>query len=321
MKRLGNLYSKIISVENLYLADACASRGKAHQYGVQVHNARRDQNLWELHQALHGGEYRTSQYETFKIYEPKEREIFRLPFYPDRIVHHAVLGILEPIFKAHFTADTYACIKGRGIHAAVRKLKTALEDRSGTIYCLKLDIRKFYPSVDHDILKAQLARKFKDPSLLAMLGEIIDSAPGLPIGNYLSQYFANFYLSGLDRWLKEVKGVRYYFRYADDLVILGEDKTALHRLRADIAIYLADRLRLEVKGNYQVFPVAVRGIDFVGYRFYHTHVLMRKRIKQRFARAVRRGVGAQSIASYRGWASHCNSKHLITTLLGKEIEA
>lgn len=315
MKRHGNLFQKIIAVDNLYQADANASRGKAHQYGVQLHDTRRDQNLWELHKMLRDGRYQTSPYQIFKIYEPKEREIFRLPFFPDRIVHHAILNVLEPIFKAHFTADTYACIKGRGIHAAVRKLKAVLQDEPGTQYCLKLDIRKFYPSVDHEILKALLRRKFKDGDLLTLLDGIIDSAPGLPIGNYLSQFFANFYLSGFDHWLKEVKGIRYYFRYADDLVILGNSKPALHALLSDIRQYLFAQLRLEVKANYQVFPVAARGIDFLGYRFYHTHTLMRKRIKQRFARAVKAGAGQQSLASYQGWAKHCNSKHLLEKLL------
>lgn len=315
MKRHGHLFQQIISIDNLYQADVNAAKGKAKQYGVQLHFSRRDQNLWDLHQALHKGQYKTSLYTCFTICEPKERIISRLPFYPDRIVHHAVLSVLEPIFVAHFTADTYSCIKKRGIHAAVRKMKAALQDESDTTYCLKLDIRKFYPSVNHDILKQLLRRKFKDTDLLQLLDEIIDSAPGLPIGNYLSQFFANYYLSFFDHWLKEVKGVRYYFRYADDLVILGDSKAVLHALLEDIKEYLAVNLALDVKPNHQVFPVEARGIDFVGYVFRHTHTRMRKRIKQRFAKAVANNQGAQSIASYRGWAKHCNARHLQKKLL------
>lgn len=314
MRRHGHLYQQIISIDNLYLAEMRASRGKAHQYGVQLHNTRRDLNLWELHQTLYRGQYCTSPYQTFTIYEPKEREIFRLPFFPDRILHHAVVNILEPLFVAHFTADTYSCIKGRGIHAAVRKMKIALQDQEATVYCLKMDIRKFYPSVDHAILKSLLRRLFKDHDLLQLLDGIIDSAPGLPIGNYLSQFFANFYLSFFDHWIKEEKAVRYYFRYADDLVILSSDKSSLHALLTDIRNYLKAHLNLDVKDNYQVFPVAARGIDFLGYRFYHTHTRLRKRIKQRFARAVASGANAQSIASYNGWAKHCNARHLQKTL-------
>ncbi|MDR1338620.1 MAG: RNA-directed DNA polymerase, partial [Prevotellaceae bacterium] len=177
-------------------------------------------NLLKLHETLKAGSFRTSKYTTFTIYEPKEREIFRLPYYPDRIVHHAVMNILEPVWLSIFTADTYSCIKYRGIHATAGKVKKALKDVEGTAYCLKLDIRKFYPSIDHDILKQIIRRKIKDIRLLALLDEIIDSADGVPIGNYLSQYFANLYLAYFDHYIKETEQVKYYFRYADDIVIL-----------------------------------------------------------------------------------------------------
>lgn len=318
MKRRGNLYQEIISPENLRAADAVAQKGKRDQYGVTLHNRNREANIQALHVALRDKTYRTSSYHIFPVYEPKERMIFQLPYYPDRIVHHAIMRVLERIFVASFTADTYSCIKGKGIHAASYALRGALRDQAGTQYCLKLDIRKFYPSVDHSILKNILRRKFKDQDLLWLLEEIIDSAPGLPIGNYLSQYFANFYLTGFDHWLKEVKDIRHYFRYADDLVILAPGKESLHQLLAEIREYLRVKLRLEVKGNYQVFPVASRGIDFVGYVHYHTHVLLRKSIKKSFARMVDKSPSLQSIASYYGWAKHCNSRHLLKTLLINE---
>lgn len=318
MKRIGNLYSRICSIENLQLADAIAQKGKATQYGVVTHNKNQDLNILALHHWLVDKTFKTSEYTTFKIYEPKERIVFRLPYFPDRIVHHAVMNVLEPVFTAMFTADTYSCIKGKGIHAAVRGLKSALKDTVGTKYCLKLDIRKFYPNVNHDILKGLLRRKLKDAELLWLLDEIIDSAEGLPIGNYLSQYFANFYLSYFDHWIKEQKAVKYYFRYADDLVILSDNKPYLHQLLGDICIYLATELQLEVKQNYQVFPVEARSIDFVGYRFYHTHTLLRKSIKKNFARMIASRKNKASIASYRGWAKHCDSKHLIKKLLPNE---
>lgn len=314
MKRIGNLYQHIISPENLSLADARARKGKKNQYGIRLHDKSPEENLWRLNQALFHRQYRTSPYTTFTIQEPKERLVFALPYFPDRITHHAVLNILEPIFRAMFTADTYSCIRGRGIHGAARNVKRALLDQEGTRYCLKLDIRKFYPSIDHDILKALLRRKFKDPDLLWLLDEIIDSAPGIPIGNYLSQFFGNFFLCGFDHWLKETMGVRYYFRYMDDMVILAPDKTYLHQLLAKIREYLREKLRLEVKDNYQVFPVAARGIDFVGYRFFPTHTLLRKRIKKRFARMMARRPNLKSFASYNGWAFHCDSLHLLKTL-------
>jgi len=271
MKRIGKVYEELISVDNLYAADGVAQRGKAKQSAVVAHIAQQDANIWELHKMLRDKTFRTSPYTVFKVWEPKEREVFRLPYFPDRIVHHAIMRVLEPMFVATFTADTYSCIKGKGIHAASYAVRKALRNVPETQYCLKLDIKKFYPNVDHDVLKQLLRRKIKDNDLLWLLDEIIDSAPGLPIGNYLSQYFANFYLSYFDHWMKEVKGVKHYFRYADDLVILAPDKPYLHSLLTEISRYLSEQLKLTVKQNYQVFPVADRGIDFVGYVHYHTH--------------------------------------------------
>lgn len=315
MKRIGNLYNKIIDLENLRLADMRARKGKSGQIGVQLHLKNEDQNIIELHEMLKNKIYKTSAYKTFTVHEPKERLVFRLPYFPDRIAHHAIMRIMEPIFVSTFTADSYSCIKKRGIHAAAESVKEALIDVSGTKYCLKLDIKKFYPSVDHVILKNLLRRKIKDQDLLWLLDEIIDSSEGLPIGNYLSQYFANFYLTYFDHWIKENKHVKYYFRYADDIVILSDSKVYLHSILAEIRDYLSVNLNLQVKKNYQVFPVASRSIDFVGYRFYHTHVLLRKTIKKSFARMLSRRKNRASIASYSGWAKHCNSKNLLKTLL------
>lgn len=318
MKRIGNLYSQIISIENLNEADQKAQKGKSNQYGVKLHNSKRKENIIKLHSLLKENAYQTSTYDVFKVYEPKEREVYRLPFYPDRIVHHAIMNVLEPIFVSTFTADTYSCIKGRGIHLLMNKLKIALKDVDNTTYCLKLDIKKYYPSVDHEVLKQLLRRKFKDVELLALLDEIIDSAEGLPIGNYLSQYLANFYLTYFDHWLKEELKIKYYFRYADDIVILHHDKQYLHGILCEIKSYLNINLKLTVKNNYQVFPVQSRGIDFIGYVFYHTHVLLRKRIKQNFARKLKNKDNATSIPSYMGWLKHCNSNHLIKKLLPNE---
>lgn len=315
MKRIGNLYNKIISIENLKLADSIARKGKSGQYGVQHHEKNMNSNIRLLHKILKDRMYKTSEYTTFKIHDPKERDIFSLPYFPDRILHHAIMNILEPVFVETFTADTYSCIKGRGIHGALRNLKNALRNRKDTLYCLKLDVRKFYPSIDHELLKQLVRRKIKDINLLQLLDEIIDSAQGVPIGNYLSQYFANFYLSYFDHWIKEVKQVKNYFRYADDLVILSGNKTYLHQLLSDIRVYLEINLKLILKGNYQIFPVKARGIDFVGYRFYHTHIKLRKSIKQNFARMLACNKNAKSIASYYGWAVHCNSKNLLKKLL------
>ncbi len=315
MKRKNNIYQQIYSMDNLILADAKARKGKAEQYGIKVFDRDKESNLLKLQQMLINKTYKTSAYSTFLIYEPKEREVFRLPYYPDRITHHAIMNHLERVFTNTFTTDTYSCIKHKGIHGAARAVNKSLKDVEGTTYCLKLDIKKFYPNIDHDVLKSLLRRKFKDQDLLWLLDEIIDSADGVPIGNYLSQYLANFYLTYFDHWIKEDKRVKYYFRYADDIVIFSDNKPYLHQMLSDIKDYLSQHLKLIVKDNYQVFPVADRGVDFVGYVFFHTHTLLRKSIKQSFARMIANRRSDASISSYYGWAKHCNSKNLIKKLL------
>jgi RNA-directed DNA polymerase len=325
MKRVGNLYSQIYSVENLTLADEVARRGKRNSYGVAIHDRRRAENILKLSESLEKKEFRTSPYDNFLLScdNGKIREISRLPYYPDRIVHHAVMNILEPIWGSVFSKDTYSCIKGRGIHSAAKKIKQCLSsDKTGTIYCLKIDVRKFYPSIDHDVLKEILRRKLKDNDLLWLLYEIIDSAPGVPIGNYLSQYFANLYLAYFDHHMKEVERVKHYFRYCDDIVVFGSDKAVLHALRVRIDQYMKINLKLDVKKNWQVFPVDVRGVDFLGYRFRHTHTLLRKSIKKAFARKMARlhgGALIRSYAAYYGWAKHCDSYNLIKKLSNEEI--
>jgi len=319
MKRYGNLFQQICSIENLEMADAKARKGKCFQYGVQLHNKNRKANIIRLREMLLNKTYTTSKYSVFRIYDPKERDVYRLPYYPDRIVHHAIMNLMEKIFVSTFTADTYSCIKGKGIHAAKRAVEKALRNVPNTQYCLQIDIKKFYPSVNHDILKQLLRRKIKDPDLLWLLDDIIDSADGLPIGNYLSQFFANFFLTYFDHWIKETIAVCSYFRYSDDIVILASNKPYLHRLLAAIREYLKTNLKLDVKDNYQVFPIDAQGIDFIGYKFYHGYTLLRKTIKQNFARAVAGSDNSLSIASYWGWAKHCNSNHLIKKLFHERV--
>lgn len=312
MKREGNLYQLICSKDNLRLAESRARKGKQQQYGVRLFDRNYEANLDAVHESLVNKTYKTSEYKVIRIYEKKERIVYKLP-YLDRVVHHLIMIPLEQLFVSVFTTDTYSCIKKRGIHAAHKAIKKALLDVPGTQYYLKLDIKKFYPSVDHDILKALLRRKIKDKDLLWLLDEIIDSAPGLPIGNYLSQYFANFYLTYFDHWVKEVKRVKYYFRYADDIVVLASDKAYLHQLLREFQQYLATELKLEVKGNWRVSPVHC-GLDVVGYVYRHTHIRLRPDIKRNYCRMLFKRYSTQSAASYRGWLQWCNSNHLTKTL-------
>ena len=315
MKRLNNIYEKIYDMNNLILADKKASKGKSNQTGVIEHNKNKEQNLLLLQQMLKNKTYKTSDYKIFKVFEPKERDVYRLPYFPDRIAHHAIMNILEKIFVSVFIKDSYSSIKKRGIHGAANIVKKFLKDKVNTKYCLKLDIKKFYPSINNDILKELLKKKFKDKDLLWLLYEIIDSVEGVPIGNYLSQYFANFYLTYFDHWLKEDKKIKYYVRYADDIVILAKTKEELHILFNEIKNYLENNLKLKIKENYQIFPVESRGIDFVGYKFYHTHILLRKNIKKNLIKMLLRNNNDKSMSSYNGWLKYCDSKNLVKKLI------
>lgn len=329
MKRVGNLYERIIAVDNLLLADANARRGKLQSYGVRKHDANRMEHIQALHDQLANGTFKTSRYKVFTIYEPKEREIFQLPYFPDRIVHHAVMNVLEPIWVSVMTKDTYSCIKNRGLLKCACDTRRALfRSPDGTKYCLKIDIRKFYPSIDHDVLKRIIRRKLKDERLLRLLDGIIDSVEhGVPIGNYLSQYFANLYLAYFDHWVKETLHVTHYKRYADDMVFFAADKETLHRWLDAVRAYLRDELHLTIKHNWQIFPVDARGVDFVGYVFRHTHTRVRKRIKQALCRRVARlnkrktkptkAEYKQAIASWWGWLKYCDSKHFVKQLKRK----
>lgn len=312
-------------MDNLRCAYHKARIGKGHSWGVQRFERDLENNLIRLLDELVTGEYRTSEYKTFTIYDPKERLISSLPF-RDRIVHHAIMNIVESIWTPIFITHTYSCIKGRGIHGAVKHVKRDLKDLQGTQYCLKMDVRKFYPSIDHEILKRIIRRKIKDVNLLNLLDGIIDSSPGVPIGNYLSQFFANLYLAYFDHWMKESKGVTYYYRYADDIVILSNDKAYLHSLLSDIQEYLSEHLNLRLKKNYQVFPVDSRGIDFVGYVFRHGRTDMRKSIKKNFCRLAaklnKKDIPVkdykQRLCSHIGWAKHCDAKNLLKKIIKHE---
>lgn len=310
MKRIGHLYEKIITIENLELADKKARKGKNKQFGVKQHDKDRKQNILNLHEILKNYNYCTSKYSVFYKHEPKLRKIHRLPYYPDRILHHAIMNILEPIFISTFTRNTYNCIKNRGIIKAYKHLKKDLKNIEETKYCLKFDIRKFYENIDLEILKQLLRKKFKDKKLLNLLYEIIDSLDEIPLGNYLSQYFSNFYLTYFDHWVKEKVKIKYYYRYCDDIVILSDSKEYLWQIFNVIKNYLIINLNLTIKSNYQVFPVISRGIDFLGYKFYHTHILLRKSIKERMKKKLIKSQNKEIIASYRGWTKWANSRNL-----------
>jgi hypothetical protein len=315
-------------MENLKMAHKNAKKGKNHYSEVKMVDSDPDLYLSALHESLKNKTFRNSKYEiiTKETDSGKVRDIYKLPYYPDRIVHHAILQVVGEIWYKGLIRDTYSSIKGRGIHDGVERMKKAMQDKENTRYCLKLDVKKYYQSIDNEMLKVVVRKKIKDPDLLWLLDEIIDSTEGVPIGNYLSQYFGNIYLSGLDHYCKSK--VKYYFRYCDDIVILHKDKAFLHTFYKEIETWL-NGIKLEIKDNWQVFPVDKRGIDFLGYRFFHDYILLRKSIKQNLKRSVKRiktkhtkmntSLIINSIMSYYGWFKHANCKNLQNSIFDDEI--
>lgn len=319
VKRLNNLYSQVCTIDNINLADDNAQNNKDSKE-IDNHNEHKRDDNYKLLKLLEEHDFKTSEYKKFKIYKPKERIIFKLPFFPDRIAQWAVMNIMEEHWVNIFIAHTYSCIKGRGIHKLADDLRKALtKDVDGTKYCLKIDVRKFYPSINHDDLKRIVRRKIKDEDMLVMLDEIIDSTDGVPIGNYLSQYFANLYLTYFDHWMLEEVKVKHYFRYADDIVVLSDNKEFLRKVLILIKMYLHHVLHLELKPNYQIYPVESRGIDYVGYVFYHDYILLRKSIKKRIFKLINKYKKGEidlkelqrRLTSYIGWLKYCNSKNLL----------
>lgn len=306
----------LCSDENIKSAFEAAKKGKRHYREVQLIEANTDKYLGELREMLISKTFQTSPYETFtKVSGAKVREIHKLPFFPDRIVHHCIIQVVQQLWVNSLIRDTFSTIPGRGIHDGVRRIKAAMKDKEGTLYCLKLDINKYYPSVDHDVLKAIIRKKIKDEDFLSLLDNIIDSAPGIPIGNYVSQWFGNLYLNYFDHYCKEVLKCRYYYRYCDDVVVLADNKAFLHGVLAAMNDYLVGNLKLSVKSNYQVFPVDARGVDFLGYRFFHGYTLVRKRIVKEMKRKLDQSA---SLASYWGWLKHADSYRLTQKYLNNE---
>lgn len=309
MKRRGYLYDRICSIDNLTLADKIARRGKSKQKSIKLFDHNRQDNIIDLHHCLINREYKTSEYNVFTIFEKKERVIFQLP-YRDRVVHWAIMNVVEDTFVKSFTADTYSCIKGRGIHKCLNNITKALKDTKATRYCLKIDIKKYYPSIKNSILKDMLRKKFKDKDLLNLLDEIIDSNPnGCPIGNLLSQWFGNFYLTYFDHYVKEELKIKHIYRYCDDICILGSNKDELRILLGKIKTYLGDNLKLELS-NYQIFPIESRGIDFLGYVIFHDCIYLRKSIKLAYIRMLKYNNNVASRGAYKGWLDHCNAINL-----------
>lgn len=333
MKRLGNIWSRIISEENLAEAIRKASLGRKHRLPVKRVLSNVPFYLNDLQTLLASGNYQTSEYQYKVVHEPKERQISILPFYPDRIVHHAIMNVLGAYWESLFIDDSYACRVGKGQHkGSIRCAEFARQYK----YVLKCDISKFYFSIPHSNLKGMLVQKIKDQQTLELLFEIIDSSSrcatckpgiGLPIGNLTSQWLGNLYLHYLDIYVKQDLHVKGYLRYCDDFLLFSNNKEDL-RCKAELVCnFVTKKLGLRLS-KCELFPVT-QGIDFLGYRHFKDYILVRKRTAKRIMRRMRKieqdnNFGSERVAgqigSAWGWMRWANSHNLALAVKLDELK-
>lgn len=275
----------------------------------------REQKLARLRKSLKNGTYKTGQYRIFFVYEPKKRQVFMLPLYPDHIVHHALINILGPIWQKLFISDSYACIPGRGLHEASHRCMQMLRRNK---YVLQCDIRKFYPSIRHEIMIKILRRKIQDRRILKVLEDIVCSAYtecGMPIGNLTSQWMGNLYMNDLDMFIKHKLHVRDYIRYCDDFCLFANDIETLRKWRNTLQEYLGKELQLTFSKSF-IKPTDA-GISFIGYRHFKDYVILTKagvkKMKQNMRTLIQnREISAHSrsqLAAFSGWMkwARCNN--------------
>ena len=350
MKRIGRITNE--RGETVTLLEAMADCGniqkgynkarkcKRYRKDVLQFTKEKEENLDKIRNEILGLTYEPSEYRYFKVYEPKERQIMALPFY-DRVVQHAVNNVLEPIFNKRFIFHSYACRKGKGMHAASDALQKWLYEwqkfhPDEPLYAIKADIHHYFQSIDHSILKAEIRRVIKDKEALTLIDRIIDhngnmpEGIGIPVGNLTSQLFANIYLDKMDRFIKNTLGVKHYVRYMDDFILLCQDKGQLREWLAAIETFLQDELRLELNPKTTILAVK-NGIDFVGYKHRGTHKKVRrdsiKRMKRKIKWYVKGKITKEqlqkSVKSWTGHASHADSYNLqkkIITLAARADE-
>lgn len=295
MKRAGGLFERIVRFDNLVAAERRAARGKRDRPSVARFEFYLERELIALQKALATGTYRPGEFFTFEVHDPKRRAICAAP-YRDRVVHHAICDLLESVFERRAIFDSYACRRGKGTHAAIARAQQFVRRYR---FSLKCDVRHFFASVDHAVLRGLLARLFKEPALLALLDRIIAHGPpgaepgrGLPIGNLTSQHFANLYLGELDHHLKECLRVKGYLRYMDDVLLFADDKPSLHRVLAEIGGFLADPLGLALKEQATRIAPSGEGIPFLGFQIYPGVIRLNQRTRRRFRRQVQAIEGA-----------------------------
>ena len=341
MQVYNDQFEQIVSAENLFLAWDEFRRGKQAKADVMKFEWQLEENIFGLQRELSAGHYKHGPYRAFYITDPKQRLIHKASV-RDRILHHAIFKILNPVFEPTFIANSFSCRVGKGTHKGVvtlaKILRRVSQNHTGPCYALKCDIFKFFASVDHGILLGILARHVKDKDTLRLLAAIIGSfntertpGKGLPIGNLTSQLFANIYMNEFDQFIKHELKVKDYVRYTDDFVIVSDNIEYLWLLLPKIQKFLGDALALSLHPSKITIRKFSQGIDFLGYVILPHHIRLRTKTKRRLQhklgdRNAHYMLGAitsqslnQSWQSYLGVLSHSNSYKLAQKLIKKQL--
>jgi RNA-directed DNA polymerase len=314
VKKHRNLIDKITTLDNLRLAYEKTSRGKKMSWGYLEFKEYAEANLLQVQQELADGAYKIGAYREFTIYEPKPRQISALDF-KDRLVQHALCNVIAPIFEKTLMPQTFACRVGFGTHAGVQFVQSKLRQNKPEFF-LKTDYSKFFPSIDRPVLHTMIDRKIDCDKTLRVLREIIPTTgKGIPIGSLTSQLFANVYGNAADRFIHFNIGERTWARYMDDIVVLGNDKNKLMDCFLRLNDWSMEHLKLRI-GKWQVSPTS-QGVNFLGYRIWSTHKLLRKDSVIRAKRKVANFVNHNDMdglskftASWSGHTQWANSYNL-----------
>ena len=309
------MFEKIISLKNLFNAWTEFKRDKANKNDVAEFEVNLEDHVFKLHEHLKNSSYKHGGYFSFFVNDPKRRHIHKASV-SDRLLHHAIHRIIEPEWNKTFIFDSWSSRKEKGMHAAVKRLQgfglKLSQNHTQTLWILKLDVRKFFASVDHEILLNILEKRTPEAKLMDLFREVIGSfSPGLPLGNLTSQLFGNIYMDKLDQFVKHELKIAGYVRYADDFILIHPDRERLIDCLEKIRVFLQERLRLEVHPKKIVLKTYAGGIDYLGYICFPHHRVLRTKTKRRMFQRV----NEKNFSSYNGMLQHCQSLNLQTELL------
>lgn len=318
---LTHKFEDIISVDNLLLAWKEFCRDKKYKPDVSQFSLNLMKNIFSLHSDLANHTYVHGGYQAFKIADPKPRDIHKATV-RDRLLHHAIYRILYPYFDKKFIADSYSCRLDKGTHKALQRFGsfTSKSSRNNTKTCwvLKCDVKKFFASIDHEILMQILRKHIQDEDIVWLIGQVVASfhstekGKGLPLGNLTSQLLVNIYLNEFDQFMKHNLKAKHYIRYADDFVILSQDKKYLAELLTKINEFLNNKLKLTLHPNKVSIGTLASGIDFLGWVHFSNHRILRTATKRRMLRAMAGEPKPETVASYRGMLGWGNAERLKT---------